>query len=348
MENSGRKKVSWFGALQNWVNNLNGPSWVWFVVLWVLLFVLGVIIMGLESGFSNITIDPMYILVLFQLCYSFFLINFLDKQAISTLEVFQPQLKSNDVNYSILKDKFTYLPSKTVNRITAFTVLLFIFIGYSIFSVPTRTNSQIVDTGGSFANSPIGYYQFLFFSIMWLFNFMFIYHTVRQIRGISFVFSDCIEVNIFQQAGLYSFTKLGASTGIGLVLSTPVWLLLAPDLLSLIINIVYSIGAIFIFFFPLVGIHNLLAKQKSIMLSKSQMNKEGIINELFTLIEQKDYTEAKELDAALAAVDSAHNEIKSISTWPWDNETIRRLSGAILLPIVIWIIQFFLSQILSV
>lgn len=177
---------------------------------------------------------------------------------------------------------------------------------------------------------------------------MFIYHTVRQIRAISFVFSDCIEVNIFQQAGLYSFTKLGASTGIGLVLSTPIWLLLGPDLLSLIINIVYSIGAIFIFFFPLLGIHNLLAKQKSKLLSKSQMNKEVIINELYALIEQKDYSNAKELDGALAAVDSAHNEIKSISTWPWDNETIRRLSGAILLPIVIWIIQFFLSQILSV
>jgi hypothetical protein len=220
-------------------------------------------------------------------------------------------------------------------------------MGYSVFSVPLNPDNQIAASEVSFANSPFGYYQFLCFVVMWLINFMFIYHTIRQIRALSFVFSDCVEVNIFQQTGLYSFTKLGASTGIGLVLSTPIWLLLDPGLISLIINTQYSIGAIFIFFFPLVGIHNLLDKQKAKLLSKSQRNKEEIINELYSQIDQKEYSKVKELDAALAGVDAAHNEIKSISTWPWDNETIRRLSGAILLPIIIWMIQYFLSNLLS-
>jgi hypothetical protein len=153
-----------------------------------------------------------------------------------------------------------------------------------------------------------------------------------------------MEINIFHQTGLYSFSKLGASTAIGLVLSTPIWLLLDPGIISLVINIVFSIGAIFIFLYPLVGIHNLLVEQKSDLLSKSQLNKEKIILEFYSQIENNHFSNVEEFETALAALGSAHQEIRSISTWPWDNETIRRLSGAILLPISIWLIQFFLSK----
>jgi hypothetical protein len=91
MEMTKRKKISWFGLMLRKVNSLNGPSWIWFVVLWVVLFCLGMLILGLETRYSDITFEPIFILVLFQLCYVLFLINFLDKQAISTLEGFLPQ-----------------------------------------------------------------------------------------------------------------------------------------------------------------------------------------------------------------------------------------------------------------
>ena len=92
---------------------------------------------------------------------------------------------------------------------------------------------------------------------------------------------------------------------------------------------------------------NLLAKQKSDLFDKSQKEKEEAIMALFAYMAEKDYSKTNEFEAALAALEAAHKEIDSISTWPWNNETIRQLAGAVLLPISIWLIQYFLAILLG-
>jgi hypothetical protein len=49
----------------------------------------------------------------------------------------------------------------------------------------------------------------------------------------------------------------------------------------------------------------------------------------------------------LSSLEKARIQIERISTWPWKTETLRQILVAILLPIVIWLLQYFLAQVLS-
>lgn len=39
--------------------------------------------------------------------------------------------------------------------------------------------------------------------------------------------------------------------------------------------------------------------------------------------------------------------MRNLSTWPWESGTLRRVIAAVLLPILIWVLQFFLGQLLA-
>lgn len=341
------RKLSWFGKFQRNVNRLKGPSWVWYALIAAGSLGIGVLILGISEGFSAITLEPIIFLALFQIGYVLSLMDLLDKQALVALENFQQMLLSPEEHKPILESKLTFMEPKAINRITLLVSLFFLGLSFFIFPDGNSSKADLSLAYNSFTRTPFGYYSYLNFYILWLINIIFIYHTIKQIKAIKFAFSQCTAANIFNQNGLHSFTKIGASTGIGLVLSSPIWLLLDPGIISLGINVAFSIAAIAIFVLPLQGIHNLLMRQKLELLTECQHQKEEIIRELFSTVESKEFNKTKDLESALSAIISSQKEIQRTSTWPWDTETIRRLAGAILFPISIWLIQYFLSQLLA-
>jgi hypothetical protein len=198
-----------------------------------------------------------------------------------------------------------------------------------------------------FSNSPVGFFNWIFFTLLWVVNAIFIYHTFHQLRTISTILTQHVKINLFHQNELYAFSRVSASTAIGLVLTSPIWLLFDRGLVNLIINFVFSIMALIIFVTPLVGAHTLLKRQKDQLLKQSLKNKETLINDLFTKLEQGKLKEIQLIEGALSGLDKAHSDIRKISTWPWQIGTVRQIIGAISLPITIWLIQYFLSSFLT-
>jgi hypothetical protein len=198
-----------------------------------------------------------------------------------------------------------------------------------------------------FSRSPFGVYSFIIGALLWVVNAIFIYHTIHQLRTISAILTQHIEINLFHQAELYAFSRVSAGTAIGLVLTSPIWLLLDRGLITLLINISFSVLAVVIFVTPLVGAHVLLRRQKDQLLRQSMRNKEALIGDLFAKLEQGKLKDIQPIEGALSGLDKAHGEIRKISTWPWRIGTVRQIIGAISLPITIWLIQFALSGVLS-
>jgi hypothetical protein len=340
---------SWFDRFADWVRRLPGPSWAAYLMIVLLLAGVGGVIQKLDNPSFPVTFHPIVILVLFQTAYVLTLMDFLDKRAGRALETFRPILKKEETLYRTLKTRLTTMPARSVLILTAFVLIFFSFLGTQIISTPAAglPENEMSVAMGEFTVSPFGIYSYLLFVLMWLINSLFIYHTFHQLITINHAYTQCSEINLFRQNELYAFSNLSAGTAIGFVLSSPAWLIVDPGIITLIINIVLGLMAIIIFVAPLLGAHGLLQKQKDAYLKNSLQKKEALIVELYSRIENKDLTDIENFERALSSLEKAHNEIESISTWPWKMETVRQLIGALFLPVSIWMIQFYLNQMLT-
>ena len=50
------------------------------------------------------------------------------------------------------------------------------------------------------------------------------------------------------------------------------------------------------------------------------------------------------INQSLSSLEKARSQIEAISTWPWKGETLRQLITAIFLPLLIWMIQYLLTE----
>jgi hypothetical protein len=340
---------SWFNKFSTWVSRLPGPSWVAYLVIVLLIASVGAIIQMLENPSQSIVYPPIAILTFFQIGYVLSLMDFLDKRAESALEEFRPVLIGDKTQYLGLKIRLTTLPSRPIIIVTMIVFVLFTILGIVALSSPLPDEILVSPSVSAYLslNTPSGVYSFLTGTLLWLVNGIFISHTFHQLKAIDYAYTQCAEINLFRQNELYAFSNVSAATAIGLVLSSPVWMILDPGLITTIINIIFAILAIIIFVSPLLGVHNLLKNQKDALLKNSLQKKETLILELFSRIEDKNLTDIENYERALSSLEKAHNEIVSISTWPWKTETIRQMVGALFLPVSIWMIQFYLNQLLT-
>jgi hypothetical protein len=340
---------SWFDKFSTWVGKLPGPSWVYYLGFGIFLLVVGAIIQLVDTSQQSVEFPPTSLISIFQIVYVLTLLDFLDKRAASSLEEFRPILKADDSQYMSLKTRLTTRPSRPVMLASIIFALVFGSLGIiSMNFLPVQTaDSTFSVFTGVFTKSPFGYYSVIVGALLWMINGIFIYRTFHQIRTIDFIYTHQADINLFQQTELYAFSKVSASIAIGLVLTSPVWMIIDPGLITMGINIFFAILAIFIFVSPLLGVHSLLKRQKDELAKDSNSKKEALIRELFDRLEKNDFDQIEKLEKALSSLGKAENEIKKISTWPWQTDTLRQMIGALLLPITIWIIQYFLSKLLA-
>lgn len=341
---------SWFDHLTRRVRKLQWPSWLSYVSFSISVYVIGFIVFTLVGEDREILFQPITFLILVQLTYVLSLIDFLDRRAKQALSTMKPILKASEATYKKLNFLLTSLPSKQITRVSIGTIIVMLLMGIALFGgagdqVPENLFSPGVAV---FSNSFSGYFGFLFFSVLWLVNIIFIYHTFHQLKAIDHIVINYVKVNLFRQTELHSFSKLSASTAIGLVLTSPIWLIVDRGIFTLIINIVFSLIAIIIFVSPLLGTRRLLREQKERLLIESMERKEELILITLSKLREGDFNQLSHLDEALSALEKTHQSIEGISTWPWDLETFRRFSGALFLPITIWIIQYLLTRFFEV
>lgn len=340
---------SWLDKVSRRVDRFPGPNWIYYLGFVVLLILLGGLLQWLENPLRPAEFPPISIIIFFQIAYILSLIDFLNKRSEIALEEFRPILKADDSQFQALKIRLTMLPSRPIVLITVLTALITLGLGLIFMNLPTdqASNSSLSHVADLFKRSASGYHALGGWILLWILNFIFIYRTFRQLRMIDAIYTHQTEINIFRQTELYAFSKVSASIAIGLVLTSPAWIIIDSGVITMGVNIVFAVLAIFIFISPLMGVHSLLKKQKDQLIEEVQAKKEALIRKLFFRLEKNDLEGIENLEHALSSVEKADNEIKKISTWPWQTNTLRQMIGALFLPITIWIIQYFLNLLLS-
>lgn len=90
-----------------------------------------------------------------------------------------------------------------------------------------------------------------------------------------------------------------------------------------------------------------MAEQKAKMVDALGVRLEAALVELRQRVDARETQEIDGVLKVISALEIEKNTLAKVSTWPWQPETLRYLTSALFLPLVMWLIQFILRELLA-
>lgn len=333
-------RLSWIDRFNNWVGKLPVPPWVIYGGLAIGLILVQVLFLLLDGGHHTQVLLPLIIFNGLSMPFLLGLIHLLDDQAVAALDSMRPVLEMTEAEFDEFQYKLSNMPSRPtllagLATLVSYVLLELLWIAPARFAALEQLPTfaiifQIIDKVPAF-----------------LFGGFF-YHTIRQLRLVNTVNSNYTRISLYNLGPLQAFSKLTASTAVGLVFGILGWMVLNPDLLadpvSLAFAASYTVLATIIFVWPLWGVHRLMQTEKEKALHELDLRFEAAFERLNQLVHDDDYASTETLNSTIASLDIQYRKTGAIPTWPWRPETARFALTAIALPLILTILQFFVLQ----
>jgi hypothetical protein len=331
---------SWLDSFTGWVERLPGRSWVFYPTLGLVMAIVTTLIHSGDGSYPIGTFDAFHIWFTVQTPYLLALTRYLDGAAEAALRKFRPALKVSEEGYAELRYRLTTAPALptllgSLAGVAVAVLMLPIFpLFFTLFRFSTKGFAPII----AYSNS------FLLLGVAGAF----VYHTIHQLRLVTQIYAAQTNVNLFDLSPLYAFSGLTSQTAVGLIIYDYIWILTAPEVLStwwgIGFTIFYAVVAIVTFVWPLLGIHGRLVQEKQRLLRESSQRLEAMIGELHGRVDAGELDRIDELRVTMATLESEQSMLNKIPTWPWRPETLRGFVSALLLPLVMFILQFVLQR----
>jgi len=350
---------SWINRLMGWVDRLPGLFWVAYVAAAVLLN-LALAAAHWSVGWYPVgTFTRLHLILGVQIPAVLALAHYLNRSAVKALDEFRPALIATEAESLTLRYRLVTLPPSAaawagVASIGAFAIGTFapLIAGQPLLG--TNNSNSLAGPLALFGASPSPFpatvYSVLLLFSWWTYGAV-LYHILRQLAFISRIYGHHTRVNLFRLAPLYAFSRQTARTSIGLMVLLSVSVLAIPDLMR---HTGVSVGSALILFLalavftvPLVGVHRLLAREKERLVSENGALMEATIGELHRRVTSGKLQAMDDMNKAMASLEIERAALVRVPTWPWDPGTLRAVIAALLLPILIWLIQFGLQRFLG-
>lgn len=335
---------SWVDRFTAWVETLPVRAWIFYAGLGLGLALIQVLFLWLDGGLDAAgVLLPVALFNALLLPFGLALIQLFDGQAVTALNSMRPVLEMTAPEFDEMQYKISNMPAGPP-LIVGLIMLVFLILMERLVVAPVRFTA--LEQLPLFAVV----FHILDKSPALVFG-AFFYHTVRQLRLVHTITSKYVRINLFDLAPLQAFSRLTASTAVGLVAGMFGWLLLNPDLLedpiSLGIAALFTVLAISVFVWPLYGTHRLMEMEKAKALREIDHHFETVFAKFNQLIHDDDHAAAQSLNGTIASLEIQHKRVSAIPTWPWRPETVRFALTAIALPLILTILQFLVGQALD-
>ncbi len=335
---------SWVDHIIRGVNRLPFPPLVFYIGLFALVVFLVYLSYWVDGSlpFGNLNIPFPIPLLPFYSVMSLAAVHYTDTVALRSFEKFLPALGKDEVETAHLRHILTTTPQRPA--------LLMAAIG-AVFIIPTIYFSAEVRAMSSLK------FSFILAVIIAILGFsltaVLLYHTVRQLRLVSYIHSTATKINLMQLAPVYAFSSLSAQTGLIFLLVLWFDLLFIPETYTnpaLIALNVIGLGllAIACFILPLLGMHQRLVIEKQHRLAEVNRRIQESTRLLYERMDGNDLHDADALNKAIGSLITTHDFLMKIPTWPWRPETFTLFFSALTLPIVVYIIQSLLKNLFVV
>ncbi|MHA2301639.1 MAG: hypothetical protein ACXACD_11860 [Candidatus Thorarchaeota archaeon] len=288
------------------------------------------------------TFNALHIWFAVQTPYLLALTRYLDGAAETTLRNFRPALKVSEEEYAELRYRLTTAPA----RPTLLGSLAGVAFNVLIFSTLPNVLTLV-----GFSTGLGSVIAFSLSALLLGVAGALVYHIIHQLRLVSHIYAEHAIVNLFDLSPLYAFSSLTSQTAVGLLIYDYIWVATAPQMMSTSVGIgmtiFYAVMSIVTFAWPLLGIHGRLVQEKQRLLRESSQRLEAMIAELHGRVDAGELHSIDELRVTMATLESEQSMLNRIHTWPWRSETLRGLVSALLLPLVMFVLQFVLQRFLD-
>jgi hypothetical protein len=335
---------SWVNRLTAWLARRPWPSYYFHIGLWLLLVIVLLAGLWIEGIFPVGTLFPAQFFIPTMITLFLAMIHFLDNSAAAALETLRPALKATEEEVEQLRYRLTTLPSRPTILASVATVAIILLLG--VLSGDRESSLEALASSPMATNLLLAVYWIGW----WVFG-AFAYHSLHQLRQIDHVYTRHTRVSLFAMGPLYAFSGVTALTAVTLAVATYGWAALNPDNLSDPISVaaMFLITglALAVFAWPLLGTRRLLAREKAQRLDQVSLRIEAVYAQAHERIDSGEIEELEDLTKVISVLEAERDTLKAISTWPWQPETLRYLITALLLPLLLWVLQYVLQSLVG-
>lgn len=338
-----RYPPSWVDQLTERVGRLPGPSWVYYLTLWIILFATMTLIQWSQGGYPPYTFNRYHLVITGSGPLLLMLVRYLNRTAAAALSHARPLLNVDEAIFQLLGYRLTTLPARAALGASVLPLLLII---------PNLRDPASIFYESQVALTPLSMIVTVLLSIILsCCSGVVLYKMYRQMRLVNFIYSEYARVDLFRLSPLYGFSRLTAQAAIGLLLIALAFYIASPSLIDDPANVLTGIFGILIclavFVLPLVGVHNRIVAEKERVLGETTGRTEFAMAALHRAVDGERWQDVAAIKEALTGLDVAQRSLERIPTWPWQPETPRLLVTALLIPIVLVIIQIVVQQLLA-
>ena len=332
----------WVDRFTDWVKRLPGPSWLFYLLLWLALFLMANAIKWLDGSQPLGAIAHLSTISASDGVYFLALVHYLKGAASAALRTFRPALAVSEAEYNRLYYQLTTLPAL---RALLASVIGAAIAGLTVLLNPTVPNPYYYTSLlATVFGSGIAIFTFTVFGAL-------IYQTIHQLTMVIRIHATATRINLFQPDPLYAFSGLTARTAMGYLILADTALLAMyefmseTDPLALGIMVFMILLAAVTFVLPLLGMHRRMVEEKGRLESEANRRLEAALAELHRRLDAGDFTEImSELNSAIESLEIELDVLAKISTWPWQPGTLRIAISPVLLPVAVWLIQRLLER----
>jgi len=361
---------SWFDRFKAWVDRLPGPAWVFYLVFGAAVVLAETAIQWREGAYPIATFNPLNVWMIGNFAYLLALMHYLDRSAASAITSFRPllapatsgvhQSAPDEATFARLSYQLTTLPARPT-LIATLTGVAVTVVVYVLFTANGAVPPYLVGTASTTLSTA---FVTLVFVPANAISFVFVYHTIHQLRQISQIYTLHARINIYQLQPLYALSLPGAFTAIGIMFFIMLFVYgwsatigdwsstvrvqgTATILFGIAISLFFVTIAGATFALPLLGAHRRLAAAKDSRLVKNSLRFEAAAEELYRQLDGRRLGRMDDLNKALASLEITQGALRRIPTWPWQPGAVRGVLAALFLPLAIWALQLLLGRVLG-
>lgn len=331
----------WLDRLTDWVKQLPGPSWLYYLGLVVVQGVYAHVWLWFNGKTPVGTIDLPRVYFVVIAPYFLWVRTYLDHVASAALDAFRPALTVGDGEFARLRYELTTLPARNTLIVTALAALLSV-PGFVL--LPTSLIQQFAPSLKA-ALIQFGPLQVLALVVILVST----YHAIHQLRMVDHIHDLAKEISLFRSRPLYAFSGLTARTGVSFLLLAYYVIAVRPDvasgnLLATALFIAIIPIAVACFVLPLRGIHQRIAAERERLLTEANRRFEALIAKLHQRVDDGVLADADKLNHQMAGLTNEREALAKISTWPWDTKTLTGFVTTVIVPVVLWLLPRVLQR----
>lgn len=343
--------ASWVNRFSQHLDRKPLPAWGYYLVGALALTTIFIGVQYWQGAYRQAGFYGWHIFVALQPLIPVAAIHYMDRVADSSLARFRHTFKGSEQDFRLARYRLTTAPAQGslmrglagfVSSIVLFVLLQDLGASYNLTRVSASAPSQIV---------------FLAYILIAWFGFgTWVFHTVHQLLVINKLYTENARVDPSYPDPLYSLSAITSRTAIFILANTYGWFGLntvsyrsaVVELPALIITNLFFVGlGLLIFIWPLWGAHRLLDEVKSMALAKNSQHHKRAVKELHHRVEARNVAGIDGWEKALSALHIERLQLERLPIWPWAPGSLRNFLLALVVPVLVWFVQFGLQRLLE-